>query len=300
MTEISNVISNAISNAISNVISNAISKSYTFHKISQYSMKIKNIFFCHGGLQGLIVYLGAIKELYKQRDKLDLHKLRIYGSSSGASLGLICLLVLNDIVDVDELIVDTNRFFDRISNRFVFQFTQTCVELLETLWLKISDPRKVVSLANKHLYVGISQQTGFRYIQRFSNVPDITHALLLSSNVVLLARYPAFDNKGVLTIDGGYMMTKHDLPRNCLVIYDEESSLYECNIIPDYEKRGQLISKGECYVKRIISSKQIYRINDKMFNNLSDSFIHFSFYLQKYVAIQDLSFTDRIKNIYNR
>jgi hypothetical protein len=260
-------------------------------------MKIKNIFFCHAGIHGVFVYLGAIKELYKQRDKLDLHKLRIYGSSSGGPLGLICLLVLNDILVIDDLITKIRQFFERQSARSPLKFTQTCVELLEELCLQISDPSLVLSLANKHLLIGVSQQTGFQYISRFTSVPDILHSLLLSSNLVLLATYPAYDNNRVVSIDGGFMMSRCNLPRKCLVIYTQGIGFPECVSIPDNNKQDELIKKGIHFIKNVFTKKNMYQIDDEIFNNYSESFIKVLFLLQTYIAIKHEYWKKRIDEI---
>jgi len=265
--------------------------------LSRNSMKIRNIFFCHGGIHGIFLYLGAIKELYKQRDQLDLKRLRVYGSSSGGPMGLICLLVLNDILKVDHLISEINKFFQRESARSPLKFTQTCIEMLELLSLQISDPSVVLSLANKHLYIGVSQQqSGFKYINRFTSVSDIFHCLLLSSNLVLIATYPAF-YKGVSSIDGGYLMTRDDLPRKCVCIYNQGSTFPACIGIPDDAKQDELINKGILFVNRLISDKNKYKVDDDMFNHYSDTFIQLAFFLQTYLAIKDGAWRERIDSL---
>ncbi len=270
---------------------------YTFHKILRYYMKIKNIFFCHGGIHGIFMYLGAIKELYKQREKLDLSRLRIYGSSSGGPLGLICLLVLNDILEIDFLIKTINTFFAQNSTRSAFKFTQTCIELLELLCLQINDPSEVVSLANKHLYIGLSQKSGFKYVNRFSSLPEILHCLLLGSNLVLLATYPAYDNNGVVSIDSGFMMTKYDLPRRCLSLQNKGSTFPGSVGIPDDEKQDELINKGIGFVKELLSSKNKYKVENEMFGNYSDTFIDILFFLQLHLARNNYEWMKRIYSI---
>ena len=259
-------------------------------------MKTKNIFFCHGGIHGIFMYLGAIKELYKQRDKLDLRRLKIYGSSSGGPLGLICILVLNDMLEIDFLIAEINKFFAKHSSRTVMKFTQTCVEMLELLFLQISDPRKVVSLANKHLYIGVSQQSGFKCISRFSDISDIFHCLLLSSNLVLLATYPAF-YADIVSIDGGYMASRNDIPRNCLCIYNKDGSFPECVTIPDDDKQDELIQKGIRFIHQLLPSKNKYNVMDEMFNNYSESVIRLVFFLQTYLAFKDDAWRERIRTL---
>ena len=61
---------------------------------------MKTIYFHQGGFYALPHYIGAIRELLRKNKNTDFI---YYGNSAGASLALVCYLVLNDHVSIETM-----------------------------------------------------------------------------------------------------------------------------------------------------------------------------------------------------
>ena len=196
------------------------------------------------------MYLGVIKELYNSRDILDLEKLRIYGSSSGSFMGFICLLVLHELLDIDTITKMIQQCFNNSSILQRINITQMCIDSLELLFAQIKHwETDALILANKHLYVAVSQPARFIFIHEFDNITMMKHIFMLSSNLILISSYPAY-YQNTITIDGGYRMRSHDLPEECLMIYNYGIQFPECIVIPPEKEQNELITKGHTYLKQ--------------------------------------------------
>lgn len=259
--------------------------------------RVKNIFFCHGGLYGIFMYLGAIKELNRHREKLSLSDLRIYGSSAGAPLGLICIMVLYDIIQIDDMIRMLNQFYDK-ERSFTPHITPLCIEMLESMCIQFIDDRaKIVKLANKHLRIGVSQPAQFRFIRKYKSIEDLLHCMMLSSNLVLLSSYPAYHN-GICSIDAGYRINATHLPKQCLMIYNYGIQFPECMYLPTQSERRMSQKKGISFMKRRFLSENILEDarSDWCWYNNSELYLSMVFFIQTYLVYKNTNWLDKINS----
>lgn len=256
------------------------------------------MFFCHGGIYAVFMYLGAIKELHKKRDKLDIAKLRIYGSSAGSSMGLICLLVLNNILDITIVTRLIKDFFNTKTNLDLLCVARLGIELLEALWRQIKPyEREAMKLANRHLYIAVSQPTKLVFLHEFADISELSHCILLSSNIAILSSYPAF-YKQCHSIDGGYRIRLSDLPRKCLKIYNYGYKFPDCMYIPTNKKQRELIRSGKKFIKDKFKQTDVFydALEDFCFYGYSEPTIAFIFLLQS-ISYKDYSLTNLVNSI---
>ncbi len=142
-------------------------------------MKIKKLFFSYGGIHALYMYVGVIRILQKNKHRLDLENLRLYGCSAGAAFALLFMLVIYDIITVDDIEKEFDTVFDK-PNHFSFDLAPFGVKLLETVFTKYVRDRNILDIANKHLYIGISFINKFKFVHNFSSDCDICNVTMLS------------------------------------------------------------------------------------------------------------------------
>jgi len=241
-------------------------------------MKIKNIFFCHGGIHGLYMYYGAIKEMKRRQDKFNIT--RVFGSSSGSIASLVFLLVLHDIVDIDEYIQLSHDYYDT-PRKNSFNITPGMMELLDLIKDHcFQDPNRVLEIVNKHLYIGVSQRHQFRFINKFNSINELLHCLVLSCSIALMSSYCSYYN-GQLSLDGGYHFRLCDLPTHCWKIYNYGSQFPDTMFHPSYEQRCALIRKGKRFIRQLKHNPYRDERAIWMEHHYSESWLSFSFFLQK-------------------
>ncbi len=246
----------------------------------------------------MFMYLGAIKELYKNRDKFDIVNLRIYGSSAGSLMGLICLLVFNDLIDIDVITRANNDFFRTKTNLALLCVARLSVDYLDMLLEHIKPHElEIIKLTNRHLYIAASQPSKLTFIHKFVNISELYHCIILSSNLILLSSYPAY-YKNEIAIDGGYRMQMSDLPRKCLKIYNYGYQFPECLYIPPNEKQSELIRSGKHFIKDIFKKTDVFydALEDWCFYDYSEQFLAFVFLMQS-ISFKDYTWSDRIISI---
>ena len=167
--------------------------------------------------------------------------------------------------------------------------------MLEQLSRRISDPNKLLRLANQHLIILASQPSGLVRIEQYDTMQELFHCMMLSSTLVLLSSYPA-TYKGVCTIDAGYLIEESDLPDECLKIYNPNSCFPDSIYHPSKSKRNMLQNTGVRFIRKRFSEKQVFEDpdSDSCWLRFPTFFTSTAFFIQTYLVNNDHRWLDRI------
>jgi hypothetical protein len=123
------------------------------------------IYFHCGGFWAMCHYIGAIEQLYKEYNKpnsrLD-RNIKFYGNSAGSAWALVCYLVLNGIIEVEQMKIKINKQFDK--NRPLSHIlTPIYCDLIDCIIPYM--PPNLHSLVSGVLHIGVTTKDGFRATQ---------------------------------------------------------------------------------------------------------------------------------------
>lgn len=170
----------------------------------------RRIYFHNGGFYAMPHYIGAIRELSREKRKKTIY----YGNSAGASWALVCYLVLCGYIPLDLLTPELYSVFSK-SRPLSHILTPIYCDLIDVMipfW-----PVDLAQQVSGILNVGISTRNGHKFINHFATNADLYNALLCSGTIALCSNYPSMIG-GEVCLDGGYTFLPEQLPNNTLVI----------------------------------------------------------------------------------
>jgi hypothetical protein len=183
-------------------------------------MNYNSIYFDSGGFYMFCILAGSLQEIHSEYHRAGSRigrEPKLYGNSAGAACALICYLVLHDLAPIS--LVDELMFglIDR-QRPFSLSLTPIMCELIDEgikYW-----PADLHQRVSGILHIGITTQTGHRYISKFKTNADIYHALLCSMTVVGFSTYDTI-YKNRVCIDGWYTFAYTGIREDCLVLTDD-------------------------------------------------------------------------------
>ena len=174
-------------------------------------MKKKNLYFHHGGFYAMPHYIGAIKELRRNKKHVDYI---YYGNSAGASWALVCYLVLNGHLSFEMLNPELDRVFSkrRPISPILTPIYCDLIDSMTPFW-----PADLAKRVSGILHIGVSTLNGHKFINQFDTNADLYNALLCSGTIALCSNYESVID-GTVCLDGGYTFLPEYLPKNTLII----------------------------------------------------------------------------------
>ena len=173
-------------------------------------MPTKNLYFHCGGFYSMPHFIGAIKELRRQKHTNYIY----YGNSSGASWAVVCYLILNGFVTPDHI---------KNAMRKVFAKSRPISPIMTPIYCDLIDvmtpywPSDLAERLSGILHVGVSISTGHKFINKFATNAELYNALLCSGTIALFSDYVSLIDDEVC-LDGGYTFEEHMLPKNTIII----------------------------------------------------------------------------------
>jgi hypothetical protein len=249
-------------------------------------MKIKNIYFSSGGIHALYMYVGAIRILHKNKHKLEMDKLRLYGCSAGAGFAFFFMLVMYDIITVDDIEKELDNVFDK-PNIFSFDLTPISVKILEFAMSKYVRDKIILDIANKHLYIGISFINKFFFVHKFNSHYDLLNVIMLSGTLPFLSSYiPCYNDNYCL--DGGIQFKMNQLPKKTFVVYNLTYFPDSC-VVPKKCEKQQLIEYGIVFTNNYLRHRNKDYYKNMFMNeyNYSDETVKKFFLLDKWLIRKD-------------
>ena len=211
-----------------------------------------NIYFHHGGFYAMPYYIGAIqqlqKEYHKPNSKLKRKKIKYYGNSAGASFALVCYLVLNGYLDIEQ----QHQNFEEIFNKkrpISPNLTPIYFDLINVMvdyW-----PDNLAQLITGVVHIGISTRTGHKFINKFENNYEIYNAIMCSGTIPGCSNYESKINDEVC-LDGAFLFKNEHLPKKTIIIASDIVAPL-CLTIPPKIIRPLLQEKGVMTIKQYFS-----------------------------------------------
>ena len=207
-----------------------------------------NIYFHYGGFWAMPHYIGAIKQLYKEYNKpnsrLD-RNIKFYGNSAGASWALVCYLVLNGIMEVDQMEIRVNEQFDkpRPLSHILTPIYCDLINIMAPHWSS-----NLARLLSGVLHIGVTTKDGHKFVNEYKTNADIYHALLCSGTIAGCSNYESILN-GETCLDGGYKFKPEHLIKDTIIVANDTDVPLSLTI-PDYKTRRILQRKGKRQIKR--------------------------------------------------
>ena len=201
--------------------------------------RVKNIFFCHGGIHALYMYIGTIRVLLRKRNMLQLNKLKVYGCSAGSAMAFVLILALNDIVTIYQIENELDIVFNK-NDAFSFDLTKCGIKLLNSLFVKYVRNRNILDLVNNRLYIGISFSDKFKFISKYESHYDLCNVIMLSGLVPFFSSYSPYYNN-IFCLDGGIRFRLRYIPKRTFVVYNLTYFPRSCIIPDDNKKKKKLL-----------------------------------------------------------
>ena len=213
-----------------------------------------NIYFHHGGFYAMPYYIGAIqqlqKEYHKPNSKLKRKKIKYYGNSAGGAFALVCYLVLNGYLDIEQHSQIFEEQFEK-KRPISPNLTPIYFDLLNVMvdcW-----PDNLAQLISGVLHIGVSTRTGHKFISKFANNYELYNALMCSGTIAGCSNYESKINDE-LCLDGAYLFNNEHLPKKTIIIASDIDAPL-CLTIPPKIIRPLLQEKGKISVKQYFGHK---------------------------------------------
>jgi len=232
-----------------------------------------NIYFHHGGFYAMQYFIGAIQQLQKEynrpNSKLKRKKIKYYGNSAGSSFALVCYLVLNGYLNLEQQKQKFDEQYDkkRPISTILTPIYIDLINLMVDLW-----PDNLAQLITGVLHIGVSTKTGHKFINKFENNCEIYNALMCSGTIAGCSNYESKIN-GEVCLDGAYLFTNEHLPKKAIIIASDVD-IPLCLTIPPKIIRPVLQEKGVITIKQYFSHK----INDDKLIILNCTPLQMEFY----------------------
>jgi hypothetical protein len=211
-----------------------------------------NIYFHHGGFYAMPYYIGAIQQLQKEynkpNSKLKRKKIKYYGNSAGGAFALVCYLVLNGYLDIEQHRQNFEEQYDkkRPISPILTPFYIDLINLMVDYW-----PNNLAQLITGVFHIGVSTRTGYKFISKFENNYEIYNALMCSGTIPGCSNYESKIN-GQVCLDGAYLFNNEHIPKNAIIIASDVDAPL-CLTVPPKIIRPLLQEKGVMTVKQYFS-----------------------------------------------
>lgn len=198
-----------------------------------------NLLFNGGCIWGFFESIGSLRYIKEKNIQYD----KLYGVSSGAAIAL-CLL-LN--IDINELTCFAEQTVENT------KFKQLDEIQLSGIEFALGKRPNAYKIANKRLYVGVTNRHGFYFKSRFKSNDDLANAIICGATIPMFSSYNSVcDNQ--LAIDGGIGFMKQHLPENTIVVH--AITKFPCSAIPPPKfVQTLLIRLGYLHMEQSISTK---------------------------------------------
>ena len=158
-------------------------------------------------------FIGSIHEIISNKDEYVASPF-FYGCSAGAGYALACYLVFHGYIPLEKVEQDTYAVFDkpRPMSAIVTPIYCDLIDRLIVYW-----PANLYELVSGVLHIGVSTQSGFKWINKFNSNYDVYNAMMCSGTIVGFTSYASIYD-GAVCIDGAYLFRYGYLPQECLCI----------------------------------------------------------------------------------
>lgn len=172
---------------------------------------MKTIYFHQGGFYALPHYIGAIRELLRENKNTEFI---YYGNSAGSSLALVCYLVLNDHVSIEQMKMLCHSVFSkpRPISRILTPIVCDLIDSSIPYW-----PADFAQRISGVINMGVSTRNGHKWMNEFATNRDIYNTLLCSGTIAGCSNYESTID-GEVCLDGGYTFTPDYLPKDTILI----------------------------------------------------------------------------------
>jgi hypothetical protein len=164
-----------------------------------------------GALYGIPHYIGAMRELQRNKPDGELH---YYGNSAGGACALVCYLMLNGYITIDQIQSGAYKVLDNVGTITVTLTPIYCnlIDVMVPYW-----PADLAERVSGILYIGVSTKTQHKFVNQFKTNADLYNALMCSGTIVGLSNYPSIIDDEVC-LDGAYRIDETMVPKNATVI----------------------------------------------------------------------------------
>jgi len=254
-----------------------------------------NIYFHHGGFYAIPYFIGAIQQLQKEynkpNSKLKRKKIKYYGNSAGASFALVCYLVLNGYLDIEQL---HQKFEEQYNKKRPISpiLTPFYIDLINAMvdcW-----PDNLAQLITGVVHIGVSTRTGHKFISKFENNYEIYNALMCSGTIPGCSNYESKIN-GQVCLDGAFLFKNEYIPKNSIIIASDVDAPL-CLTIPPKIIRPILQEKGIMTIKQYFSQG----IRQKDIIILNSTPLRMSFYFWLHEKMEKGVWEKEIRNRINK
>ena len=176
-------------------------------------MPHQNIYFHHGGFDAMNQFIGSIHEIIANKDEYVASPF-FYGCSAGVGYALACYLVFHGYIPLEKVEQDTYAVFDKPRPMSAVLTPIYCdlIDRMIVYW-----PANLYELVSGVLHIGVSTQSGFKWINKFNSNYDVYNAMMCSGTIVGFTSYASIYD-GAVCIDGAYLFRYGYLPQDCLCI----------------------------------------------------------------------------------
>lgn len=201
-----------------------------------------NFLFNGGCIWGFFEYIGAIQYIKEKGLKIG----KLYGVSAGSAIALCVLLD----IDIREL---TNFCTHTVNTTKFKSLTEMHIMGCEFVLNKYPAAYK---LANNRLYIGLTNENGFCFKNKYKSNTDLANAIICSSSIPIVSSYDTIcDNHN--TIDGGFSFCQTCIPKNTIVI--RPTTPFPMSAIPPTETLQRLLTLlGYRNIEEAIKNKNIF------------------------------------------
>jgi hypothetical protein len=158
-------------------------------------------------------FIGSIHEIIANKDEYVANPC-FYGCSAGAGYALACYLVFHGYISLEKVEQETYAVFDK---------PRPMSAILTPIYCDLIDrqivywPANLYELVSGVLHIGVSAQSGFKWINKFNSNYDVYNAMMCSGTIVGFTSYASIYD-GAVCIDGAYLFRYGYLPQDCLCI----------------------------------------------------------------------------------